>query len=98
MAKDSKIRSLSNEVIRRLLNTSKDIPDNDRCVILDKFAQKLANSGYGLLQIRRIILGGIKGYEGMRTSRSGGRKVHRSAGESSQLRAKKKLTGKSEWF
>ena len=47
----------------------------------------------------RIILGGIKGYEGMRrTSRSGGRKVHRSAGESSQLRAKKKFTGKSEWF
>ena len=99
MAEDSKIRSLSNEVIRRLLNTSEDVPDSVRCEILDRFAQKLYNSGYGLYQIRRIILGGIKGYEGMRrTSRRGGRKMHRSAGESSQLRAKKKLTEKSEWF
>ena len=50
MAEDSKIRSLSNEVIRRFLNTIEDIADNDRCEILDKFARKLANSGYGLLQ------------------------------------------------
>jgi hypothetical protein len=99
MAEDSKIRSLSNEVIRRLLNTSEDVPDSVRCAILDTFAQKLYNSGYGLYQIRRIILGGIKGYEGMRrTSRRGRRQMHRSAGESSQLRAKKKLTEKSEWF
>ena len=34
----------------------------------------------------------------MKISKSGGRKLHRSSGESSATRALKKLTGKSEWF
>ena len=67
----SKIRSLSNEVLRRLLNTSEDVLDSVRCAILDTFAQKLYKSGYGLYQIKS---------------------------ESSQLRDKKKLTEKREWF
>jgi hypothetical protein len=41
MAEDSKIRSLTNEVIRRMVTTSELIPDNDRCEILDSLAQKL---------------------------------------------------------
>jgi hypothetical protein len=99
MAEDSKIRSLTNEVIRRLTTTSERISDDTRCLILDRFAQKMTNSGYGLTQIRRVVLGGIKGYEKMmKISRSGGRKLHRSSGESSATRALKKLTGKSEWF
>jgi hypothetical protein len=99
MAEYSKICSLSTEVIRRLLNTSEDVPDSVRCAILDRFAQKLMNSGYGLIQIRRISLVGIKGYEKMRrTAKVGGRKVNRSAGESSHMRVKKKLTAKREWF
>ena len=99
MAEDSKIRSLTNEVIRRLLTTGDMIPDATRCQILDRFAQKMMNSGYGLKQIRRVILGGIKGYEKMvKRSKQGGRKLHRSSGESSQARARKKLTEKSEWF
>ena len=99
MAEDSKIRSLTNEVIRRLLTTGEMIPDEARCQILDNFAQKMKNSGYGLLQIRRVILGGIKGYEKMvKKSKAGGRSLHRSSGESSAARTRKKLTGKSEWF
>jgi hypothetical protein len=99
MAEDSKIRSLTNEVIRRMVTTSELVPDNDRCEILDSLAQKLCNSGYKTKQIRRIILGGIKGYEKMRrVARNGGRRVHRTAGESSGKRASKKLTEKSEWF
>lgn len=57
------------------------------------------NSGYKLKQIRRVILCGIKGYEKMRRiANKGGRRLHRTARESSSLRAKKKLTAKSEWF
>ena len=99
MAEDSKIRSLTNEVIRRLLTTGEMISDSTRCQILDRFAQKMMNSGYGLKQIRRVILGGIKGYEKMvKKSKEGGRSLHRSSGESSTARARKKLTEKSEWF
>ena len=65
MAEDAKMRSLTNEVIRRMVTTSKAIPEEARCQILDRFAQKMANSGYGTMQIRRVILAGIKGYEKM---------------------------------
>jgi hypothetical protein len=59
----------------------------------------MINSGYGLKQVRRVILGGIKGYENMvKKSKEGGRSLHRSSGESSTARARKKLTEKSEWF
>ena len=96
---DAKIRSLTNEVIRRMVTTSKTTPEETRCQILDRLAQKMANSGYGVLQIRRVILAGIKGYEKMlRLEKKGKRKLHRTAKESSSLRSKKKLTGKSEWF
>ena len=99
MAEDSKVGSLTNEVIRRMLTTSKSTPQEERNRILDEMAQKMANSGYGLKQTRRVILSGIKGYEKMtRLERKGIRMVHRTAGESSKTRATKKLTEKSEWF
>ena len=61
--------------------------------VVDDYSQKLFNSGYGTAQVRRIILNGIKGYEKrLQESRSeGGRPLHRTAGESSGLRARKKL-------
>ena len=65
MVEDSKVRSLTNEVIRRMLTTSKSTPQEERNRILDDMAQKMANSGYGLKQTRRVILSGIKGYEKM---------------------------------
>ena len=34
----------------------------------------------------------------VKKSKQGGRKLHRSSGENSQTRARKKLTEKSEWF
>ena len=99
MAEDSKVRSLTNEVVRRMLTTSRFNPQEVRNRIMDDMAKKMANSGYGLRQIRRVMLSGIKGYEKMiRQERKVIRKVHRSAKESKKTRAAKKLTGKSEWF
>ena len=99
MAEDSKMISLANEVIRRMLTTCKSTPQEDRNGILDDMAQKMTNSGYGIRQTRRVILSGIKGYEKMtRLEKQGKRRIHRTAGESSKTRASKKLTEKSEWF
>ena len=58
MAEDAKLRSLTNEVIRMMVTT---IPEETICQILDRFPQKMANNGYGVLQIRRVILAGIRG-------------------------------------
>ena len=48
MAEDSKIRNLTNEVIRRMVTTSELVSDTDRCETLDRLAQKLFNSGYNI--------------------------------------------------
>ena len=67
---------------------------------MDDFSQKLFNSGYGLIQVRRIVIAGIKGYEKLLKNSKllGGRKLQRTAAESSKERARRKLTGKTEWF
>ena len=100
MAEDSKIRSLTNDLVRRLLTTRESVPDKVRWEIIDDFAQKLLNSGYPLDQTRRIIVAGLKGYEKKlkESSIPGGKKLHRTSQESSASRAWRKLTGKSDWF
>ena len=100
MSEDSKIRSLTNELIRRFLRTSEKMPDETRVEIVDEFSQELFNSEYGLIQVRRIVIAGIKGYEKLlkNSKLPGGRKLQRSAAESSKERARRKLTGKTEWF
>ena len=100
MSEDSKMRSLSNELIRRMLTTSERVCDATRMEIVDGYAQKLFNSGYKIDQVRRIILAGLKGYEKLlkESKKPGGRKLHRTAGESSKARARKKIMEKTEWF
>ena len=63
MPEDAKIRSLANDLTRRMLTTCERIPDNKRRQIVDNYAQKLLNSGYSIPATRKIILAGIKGYE-----------------------------------
>ena len=62
MAENAKIQILGNDMIRRLLNCSEDIPKEDLRRIADNYAQKLINGGFSLEQTRRIIVSGIKGY------------------------------------
>jgi hypothetical protein len=100
MPEDNKIRCLSNDLIRRMLNTTELLEDNIRCKIVDDYAQKLFNSGYGLAQVRRIVMSGLKGYEAklLESRTAGGRSLHQQARESSARRQRKKLTAKSDWF
>ena len=100
MPEDSKIRSLTNELVRRLLRTRESMGDGIKTRIIDDFAQKLLNSGYSIFQTRNIIVAGLKGYEKLlRKSRMpGGWKLHRTSSKRYQSRTRKKLTEKSEWF
>ena len=59
---NSKMKTLSNDLTRRLLNTSESLDDEVRVEVINKYSQKLINSGYGVEQVRRIIINGIKGY------------------------------------
>ena len=100
LPENSKISSLTNEMVRRMQNTSELLSDQVRIRVVDDFAQKMINSGYQLEQVRRVVMGGLKGYERkLRVSKEeGGRKLHVSARESRNSRYRKKLLEKSNWF
>ena len=99
MGENLKIQILTAEVIRRLANTAEEVGNEDYARIVDSFAQKLVNSGYGVEQSRRIIVSGIKGWRTkIENCRRDGRKLRRTAKESEEQREREKLLGKSSWF
>ena len=58
----AKRASLTQEVYRRLQNTSKYLPREETDSILEEFTTKLKVSGYSKTRAREIINVGIKGY------------------------------------
>ena len=99
MGEDSKIQVVSNDLIRRLLNNAEELGAASKVEVVDQYSQKLANSGYEGEQLRRIVLNGIKGYEGrVKRSKREGRRLHRSSIDSLGARIRKKLVGKTDWF
>ena len=99
MAENAKMQSLSNDLIRRLLNCKEGLHSSYRAKVIDDYGRKLRTSGYELEQTRRILLNGMKGYQSkaVRRKKEGGR-IHRTAQESSSGRWRKKLIGKNSWF
>ena len=84
---NSLIRSLSNEVGRRLDSFSKSVGDEERIVVLDKFSQKMIKSGHQMKVVRNILVSRIKGHK-RRVARSMALNIplHRSAGQSAAAR------------
>ena len=99
MAENPKIQCLSNDLVRRLLNTREDLPLHYRANVVNCYGVKLLTSGYGYDQVRKILISGAKGYlaKVRRRTANGGR-LHRTAEESHGSRIKKKLLSKSTWF
>ena len=65
------IRSLGNEVGRRLDSCSGSVGVGRRVTALDRFSQKMLNSGHKVETIRNILVSGIKGFK-RRVARSPG--------------------------
>ena len=61
----TKIVSLSQEVIRRQRNTSRNVGEQVRKENLSKMMSKLKKSGYDINMRRNILLSGMRGYERM---------------------------------
>ena len=99
MDENNKMKTLSNELTRRLLNTSESLGDTVGIQVVDSYSQKLMNSGYRKEQIQKIIINGIKCYERkLGECRNGTRKLHRTGQDSSGSRYRKKVTNKTEWY
>jgi hypothetical protein len=65
------IRSLGNEVGRRLDSCTGSVGVGRRVAALDRFSQKMLNSGHKVETIRNILVSGIKGFK-RRVARSPG--------------------------
>ena len=46
MEENSKIQTLSNDLVRRLANTRESMGAAEKCRVVDGYGQKLANSGF----------------------------------------------------
>ena len=90
------IRSLGNEVMRRLDCFSSTVGQGERIIEMDKFSKKMINSGHSIKTTRSVLISGIKGYK-RRVARAIENKtpLHRSAGQSASSRRTKKLLAKT---
>ena len=99
MNENCKMQILSNDMVRRLLNTKDDLGATYKGAVVDNYAEKLLQSGYSREQTVRIVKNGIKGYEGKRKRRlAEGRPLRSTAALSIGSRYKKKLLAMSNWF
>jgi hypothetical protein len=96
---NSLMRSLSNEVGRRLDSFSETVALRERVAALDQFSQKLLNSGHSVGTVRKILVNGIIGYH-RKVSRckAAGTPIHRSSSQSAASRRTKKLLARTNWF
>ncbi len=97
LGENSKIASLTQEVVRRMKNTSEEVSNGERVAILNVYHQRLELSQYSLDASRRIMVAGIQGYERIRdrAAKTGGN-INRSEEEGAAGRYKKKLLGKTD--
>ena len=99
MAQNGLVQALVEDTKRRLYNTSSKIDMASKVEMLDKWAQKMVNSGHTQQAARRNILAGLKGWRSkVNRCLKEGKKLHRSAKESSDARRLRKLVGKNNWF
>ena len=84
---------------RRLGSSNRSVGMEERIVAIDKFSQKMVNSGHAVKTVRIILVSGLKGYKRI-VIRSVAKNIplHRSAGQSAAAKRTKKLLAKSNWF
>ena len=75
------------------------VPHSERITVLDRFSQKLINSGHSLATVRKILVSGITGHQRKVARCLAARTpLHRSAQQSAASRRTKKLLARSNWF
>ena len=99
MGENHKVQILTQEKTRRLGNKTEDMAKEDYEDIVNNYCQKLINSGYGEDQTRRIVMAGIRKWEGQaETCKAIGRRIRRIARESQGTRTRTKLIGRLSWL
>ena len=95
--------TLNQEMIRRMVNTSEMVGDDQRLEIVDKYAKKLINSEYSLEYTRNAIVGGLKGYERLLSlskdvKNPRWKPLHMPASWNARNRRVAKMSAKTSWY
>ena len=99
MSEKGKISSLTQDLIRRMVNTDGETSVQERNTITEKFISRLRVSGYKKPQVKEIIQCGLKGYlTKVENAKKEGRDLHRPASSTLALRQRKKLTEKTSCY
>ena len=99
LPENTKFSSLSQDLVRRMLNTSERISQQERNNVIENFVKKLTISGYRKDQVKNIVEAGLRGYQNkLERARKNGEMLHRSGKSTENLRYKKKLLEKNSWF
>ena len=93
-----KMKTLTQEVFRRMHNTKESILEENKSIILTEYMQKLKTSGYTLDERFNILLGGINTYDKLKKlEKEGKRKFYRPPDITSNERKAKKSM-RNDWF
>ena len=99
MPPNIKRNALVQEVIRRLRNTSRDLPWELKASILSEFSRSLMLSGYPESFRLEIIRAGVIGFErACDKADNGGTPLHRPRSYRREERRRAKLTIKGSWY
>ena len=91
--------SMTQECVRRLHNMSRDLPDQDKCVVLSAFMRKLQKSGYSLALRCEILQAGVRTFRNKIIAEELGiRPFHRLRGHNIAERRRAKVSAKEDWF
>ena len=99
MPQRMRVASLTQEGVRRLCNTSREVKDETRCQILTEYMRKLQRSGYGTKMRADILQGAVKTYRKKEGAEALGiQPIHRLGSHRMEERRREKLQGKTNWF
>ena len=104
LSENVKVASLTQEVVRVLLNCSEDLDDAKRVDHLNDLSVKLKTSGYNTEFTRKVMIAGIKTYEKklknskLDVSHKNYAPLHLTRGFNSSQRREKKMMAKSNWY
>ena len=99
LEENSKQKIISNDFIRRLVNTLEGQDKEVMVDIADRYAQKLINSGYSHEQARKTIVNGIRWFASRKKRcLKEGRTLRRTGLESRSTRTRNRSLAKTSWF
>ena len=99
MEEKVKYKILSNDLVRRMLNCMEELGDEEKRRNIDRYGQKLLNSGFNREQVVRILVAGLRCYDRkVARCKTKGFKLYRTAKDSSKPRQMKKLLGARDWY